>query len=217
MAATRGEWTDNQLLQISTAVDRIDGTTRRLAENLARLASGAPSGGLEEYEGLLEALWEPDFVLPANNERIANFLNSRNQDEVIDRVLRDLRFREIGQRKDAIPEAYQKTFEWTFHDGDSSDRRPTGFSTWLERDSKPLFWVTGNPGSGKSTLMKYISEHELTKEKLRTWAKGLPLVVASFYFWAFGPGGTEVPGGPHKEPSPPVPRPETRFDASRRP
>jgi hypothetical protein len=46
--------------------------------------------------------------------------------------------------------------------------------------------VSGKPGSGKSTLMKFICEHEATKETLQTWANGQQLVVANFFFWNAG-------------------------------
>jgi len=41
-------------------------------------------------------------------------------------------------------------------------------------------------GSGKSTLMKYICNHETTLEALGTWADGVPLFTASFFFWNAG-------------------------------
>lgn len=42
--------------------------------------------------------------------------------------------------------------------------------------------VSGKPGSGKSTLMKFICEHETTEKTLKTWANGQQLVVANFFF-----------------------------------
>jgi hypothetical protein len=46
--------------------------------------------------------------------------------------------------------------------------------------------ITGKPGSGKSTFMKFISGHEQTQSALDTWSEGRKLVVASFYFWSSG-------------------------------
>ncbi|KAF4451006.1 hypothetical protein F53441_5953 [Fusarium austroafricanum] len=40
-----------------------------------------------------------------------------------------------------------------------------GFTDWLLSDT-PIYWISGNPGSGKSTLMKYLSEHPRTSEYL---------------------------------------------------
>lgn len=48
-----------------------------------------------------------------------------------------------------------------------SDQVP--FSTWLQDDTDefgPLFWITGRPGSGKSTLMRFALEDRRTLELL---------------------------------------------------
>lgn len=46
--------------------------------------------------------------------------------------------------------------------------------------------VSGRPGSGKSTLMKYICEHKDTRTNLEVWARGHKLIVANFFFWNAG-------------------------------
>lgn len=43
------------------------------------------------------------------------------------------------------------------------------FAAWL-RDGDGIFYISGKLGSGKSTLMKYLSDHTRTKEHLREWA-----------------------------------------------
>lgn len=52
-------------------------------------------------------------------------------------------------RKRAIANAFESTCEWIFEDND--------FKGWLEATKPPLIWIQGMPGSGKSTLMKFIS------------------------------------------------------------
>jgi len=42
------------------------------------------------------------------------------------------------------------------------------------------------PGSGKSTLMKYLYDHDETTQNLRIWSGHDPLVRACFYFWSPG-------------------------------
>lgn len=46
--------------------------------------------------------------------------------------------------------------------------------------------MTGVPGSGKSTLMKYIYDSAQTTESLKIWAGSARLVQASFFFWNSG-------------------------------
>ncbi|KAG8158623.1 hypothetical protein KVR01_011745 [Diaporthe batatas] len=43
------------------------------------------------------------------------------------------------------------------------------FIAWLEHDHG-IFHISGKPGSGKSTLMKYLYKHNRTMNHLRTWA-----------------------------------------------
>jgi hypothetical protein len=56
------------------------------------------------------------------------------------------------------------------------------FQTWMET-SDDTFWVQGKAGSGKSTFMKFLFEHEQTQEHLRHWAGG-EVITAAFFFWA---------------------------------
>ncbi|CAJ2508279.1 Uu.00g094650.m01.CDS01 [Anthostomella pinea] len=46
--------------------------------------------------------------------------------------------------------------------------------------------IAGKPGSGKSTLMKFISEHHVTKRLLSEWAEPNLLVHSKFFFWKPG-------------------------------
>ncbi|CAM1505825.1 Fc.00g114620.m01.CDS01 [Cosmosporella sp. VM-42] len=61
------------------------------------------------------------------------------------------------------------------------------FTTWLtSMDLGPVFWITGKPGSGKSTLMRFLSHHPKVLELLRYWAGDRPIIAAAYYFWASG-------------------------------
>ena len=55
------------------------------------------------------------------------------------------------QRMSETTEAYEHTFDWLF---DPS----IGFIRWLQSkhsERQPIFWISGKPASGKSTLMKF--------------------------------------------------------------
>jgi hypothetical protein len=103
-----------------------------------------------------------------------------------------LHYREREYRELAISSPYDKTFQWMF---DKDPRRKNGgFPRWLASSSN-LFWITGKAGSGKSTLMKYISDFKSGGEgalqcqkHLREWSGKWKLTTASFYFWGSGAG-----------------------------
>ncbi|KAF6790389.1 hypothetical protein CSOJ01_14546, partial [Colletotrichum sojae] len=58
------------------------------------------------------------------------------------------------------------------------------FVGWL-RDENGLFYISGKPGSGKSTLMKSIANDSRTQHLLQGWAQddGKGLILVQFFFW----------------------------------
>jgi hypothetical protein len=67
------------------------------------------------------------------------------------------------------------------------------FVNWLESETD-LFWISGKPGSGKSTLMDYIY-HNIQPEKigsdlLGAWAGSHSVVILTF--WFFRPASTPL-------------------------
>ncbi|KAK4494230.1 hypothetical protein PRZ48_014528 [Zasmidium cellare] len=95
-------------------------------------------------------------------------------------ILGSLQFPEMHMRHSAIPDAYRGTLAWIY------DEKASKFRSWLQ-GSDGLFWINGKAGSGKSTLMKYMSDNKTTRDVLEAWAgKKKTLVTASFYFWNAG-------------------------------
>lgn len=103
-------------------------------------------------------------------------------------ILESLRFNEMPMRYSQIPRNYAKTNSWIFEEGKSQFRK------WLIESSEP-FWISGKAGSGKSTLMKYITDSEQTRKLLKQWAgiSGLRyedqrrrLAIGSHFFWKAG-------------------------------
>ncbi|KAJ0115588.1 hypothetical protein J7T55_010411 [Diaporthe amygdali] len=73
-------------------------------------------------------------------------------------------------------------------DGDQellSEIKWDSFSNWLS-STDAIYWISGKPGSGKTTLVKYILGQDRTKKYLNAWSPGCE--VASHYFWR--PGST---------------------------
>lgn len=66
---------------------------------------------------------------------------------------------------------------------DGEGTRPwSDFVHWLEC-GEDVYWINGKPGSGKSTLMNYITSEDMTKKALAKWANGSDIVTAAFFFW----------------------------------
>ncbi|KAJ5713341.1 uncharacterized protein N7483_010522 [Penicillium malachiteum] len=62
--------------------------------------------------------------------------------------------------------------------------KDAGFVKWLQEDSRCLYWVNGKPGSGKSTLMKFIENDERTKKALQVWQPKCNII--SHFLWKPG-------------------------------
>ncbi|KAF6827771.1 hypothetical protein CPLU01_08885 [Colletotrichum plurivorum] len=98
------------------------------------------------------------------------------------RTLESLRFADMRDRYERIPEAHQKTFEWIFrgasHSAYNDEEQPwTSFNEWLSSD-KSLYWVTGKPGAGKSTLMKFLSDNHRLLSRLEAWKSDIRLFAS---------------------------------------
>lgn len=87
-------------------------------------------------------------------------------------ILKSLFFAQMHMRQDAIKNTYSDTFMWIFED------TTTDFKTWLEKEAG-IFWARGKAGSGKSTLMKLLSNHPQTSAILDIWAGPKKLVKVS--------------------------------------
>ncbi|EGU85092.1 hypothetical protein FOPG_12463 [Fusarium oxysporum f. sp. conglutinans race 2 54008] len=57
------------------------------------------------------------------------------------------------------------------------------FNSWLQSDDE-MFYVQGKPGSGKSTLIKFILDQEQTQDLLRRWSPDT--IIKSYFFWKIG-------------------------------
>lgn len=102
-------------------------------------------------------------------------------------ILESLQYKRMTARYEKIVEAHAKTFEWIYDESTLSQHGELQhhFLQWLE-SGDGLFWVSGKAGSGKSTLMKFITEHPKTRQALSQWASGQHLITAGFYFWHAG-------------------------------
>lgn len=110
---------------------------------------------------------------------IARFASRALLRHRMEKVLKSLHFNQISHRLGTIPKAHESTFQWSLY----SDR--TSLPDWL-RSGSGIYWIEGKAGSGKSTLMKYLTRENKTIELLHNWAQDRPLVIVKHFFW--GPG-----------------------------
>ena len=97
--------------------------------------------------------------------------------------LDSLWFDETNSRMNEIAASHRDTFHWIFDD----DQKPRwdSFTTWLKGD-EPVYWIHGKPGSGKSTLMKFLANASPTQDHLAEWCRNDEVLVVTYYFWLAG-------------------------------
>lgn len=100
-------------------------------------------------------------------------------------LLQNLMFSTMHHRRVDIPEAHCKTFEWVFEDAPAGTQPWDNLSRWL-KDGIGLFWINGKAGSGKSTLMRYLYDHNQTRQCLLEWAGSSTLEIGGHFFWNGG-------------------------------
>ncbi|ROV92860.1 hypothetical protein VSDG_06406 [Cytospora chrysosperma] len=103
------------------------------------------------------------------------------------RLLESLKYPETNARYNKISETCPDTFKWVFDPDisgiDSSGNPGAALLKWLKSDGR-LFWISGKPGSGKSTLTKFIVLHPRTREALEQWREQTRII--HHFFWLPG-------------------------------
>lgn len=135
-----------------------------------------PSGSRPPAPGEIESL----------EQRLAKLCVSQEDLAKEQAIMKSLSFKSRPIRHTSIPAAHQKTFGWVYCQP-ASGVLPSAIHvrTWL-REKDGIFWVSGKPGSGKSTFMKFIADEPRTRALLSEWSAPKPVVIASHYFWSAG-------------------------------
>ena len=82
-------------------------------------------------------------------------------------------------RRSESLENHKESFQWIWN----TEGPEPGFVDWLRSDDR-VFWIQGKPGSGKSTLMKYLIENQRTKELVSK--DSTPTFLISYFFYELG-------------------------------
>ncbi|KAJ4079283.1 hypothetical protein NW760_015227 [Fusarium oxysporum] len=106
------------------------------------------------------------------------------------RILNSLTFPEKHSRYTKVPNAYSETFGWIFEENVTGKQQQALegrmlFREWLETGDG-VFHISGKPGAGKSTLMRFLFRSERTKDLLAAWSAGRKLILSKFFFWKHG-------------------------------
>ncbi|RBR18173.1 hypothetical protein FVER53590_10155 [Fusarium verticillioides] len=205
LRATARETLENQMQMLQEMRDiRVDikaigdaTSANEVQAGFGSLAIEYLTGGLHErqklksefIDALIARIHNSEAKVPPDSSSIQLSPQRRQHLEHI--FISRVRYDTIQERELTIKEAHKGTFRWIFNDK-KAGTSPIGFKEWLGSDGS-LYWITGKPGSGKSTLMKYLlqpidgsSNGNRCSEYLQQWAGDQQLTIATFHFWAIG-------------------------------
>lgn len=127
---------------------------------------------------------------------VKNLINAHHVEEDMEvkrnRLLRSLKFESMNARRTDIKIANEATYVSFFKSLEFTKEPTSGsaaaawadFVDWLQSDEQ-TFWIQGKPGAGKSTLVKFLLQHENTHRALDKWNHDS--LIVSHFFWK--PGG----------------------------
>ena len=85
--------------------------------------------------------------------------NAKPSQEEYEELLQSLNSEQTTYRYRTVEKAEERTFDWLF------EKPELGFESWLKTGTG-LYWIRGQPASGKSTLMKWLLQDSRTSEAL---------------------------------------------------
>lgn len=107
----------------------------------------------------------------------------------VTKILQHLSFPSMNDRFRTVRDSAPDTFNWIFDEPDvllqKQPELAISFPEWL-RAGSGVFHIQGKPGSGKSTLMKFICETHSKDQLLGEWADEKTLICSQFFFWRIG-------------------------------
>lgn len=113
-----------------------------------------------------------------------NFNASEPPIDAITQILQSLSYPEIEARFNTIASSHPETFEWIFKAA-SESHEECSFTHWLHYGTG-IYLVEGKPGSGKSTLMKFIGNHSHVKQHFASSSIPTQVNVIKHFFWLAG-------------------------------
>ncbi|KAK3399440.1 hypothetical protein B0T20DRAFT_198640 [Sordaria brevicollis] len=182
-----------------TTVPSINGNgNQHHPQHISQSHQRPPSSSLSsdtKFDTLLRLSSDPGLMgQPASAE--LEHVPSKDISSITTAVLNMLHFRQISDRFEAIKPPHENTFNWVFaHHKDPSTfdnicRPWSNLTAFLEGkgdDKEKCYWIKGRPGSGKSTLMKYVVSDRRLRYHLQKWVgAGDDLICASFFSWHLG-------------------------------
>lgn len=119
-----------------------------------------------------------------------NYMHNRDGSEMglQQKLLTSLSFPQMHERGQQISTAYPDTYKWMLQPSARDFRHWDCFSSCLDkpRDHHGKYWIHGKPGSGKSTIMKFLHADLTVENHMLLWSNEQPVIKVRYFFWKPG-------------------------------
>ncbi|KAK5101597.1 hypothetical protein LTR24_000653 [Lithohypha guttulata] len=119
-----------------------------------------------------------------------NYMHNRDGSEMSLRrkLLTSLSFPQMHERGQQISNAYPDTYKWMLQPVTRGSQQWDCFRSWLDkpRDHHGMYWIHGKPGSGKSTIMKFLHNKLTLEDHMLLWSNEQPVIKVRYFFWKPG-------------------------------
>jgi hypothetical protein len=165
---------------------------RRLSDSNQHFVSQLADGNTDMKNLIkFEARQTRDSVTSNLTNQMREAISTLQTDNQRQIFLKSLEFSGMNERRCDVKPAHEATYRQLFDTaiavGDDSDRDLAAFRerfvAWL-RNEGDTFWIRGMPGAGKSTLVKFLLEHDNTRLELNRWSP--ETLIISHFFWKIG-------------------------------
>ena len=178
---TRGQLQADILRAIHGSSNEISSQIEALATKIPTTLRAKESSTLGNWRHIHEA------DISQVERQLTEAIESDDREQASQMILDSLFYEQLHDRHDAVALAHRRTFRWIFDVQHVETGSWTNFQAWLSNtQSDNFYWITGRPGSGKSTLMRFIADDPQTTSCLQQWAGNDQFVVASCFFWMSG-------------------------------
>ncbi|KAH6612521.1 hypothetical protein C7974DRAFT_445260 [Boeremia exigua] len=118
------------------------------------------------------------------SQQVDRLVSTANEAHFCEQIFERMRFEELDHRLHSISAPHEGTLEWAFDDQQTDEG---GVLEWLgNQRGENLFWITGRPGAGKTTLMKHLFRNDRIFDYLEAWSGQAPGITSGYFFWNSG-------------------------------
>ncbi|KAF3005195.1 hypothetical protein E8E13_010761 [Curvularia kusanoi] len=103
----------------------------------------------------------------------------------VQKLLDSLHYNGLEERQHHVREAQIGTYQWILYPQLDHSLSDSSFASWLSSplETRRIYWICGKPGSGKSTIMRFIHENLVLPDHLSPWSSDNIVFRAQYFFW----------------------------------